>query len=188
MTSSKLHYLPKAPPRGIRASACEFWGDTNIQSITHGGSYLLFNITFSWACHILGHCRPSQAHGVLPLTWSVEGTHPTQLHGLSSPTRGKGQQWSLGGVRRSGIQAGARYQDPVWAESPPWGTYHCPIKLYYQNTDSKTKVLRILRQPLQSIKPRAQDALLSAGPCVIALVTCPGAGIQKTQMQRIQHP
>ena len=127
--------------------------------------------------------------GVLPLTWSVEGIYPTQLHVLSSLTRGKGQQWSLGGVRRSGIQAGARYQDPVSAESPPWGTYHCPIKLHYQNTDSKTIVLRILRQPLQSIKPQAQDALLSAGPCIIiALFTCPDAGIQKTQMQRIQHP
>ena len=69
-------------------------GRHTIQSITHGGSCLLFNITFFWVCHILAHCRSPQAPRVLPLTWSVECTHPTQLHVPSSPTRGKGQQWT----------------------------------------------------------------------------------------------
>lgn len=39
MTSSNPTYLPKAPPRntitlGVGVSTHEFWGDTNIQSIT----------------------------------------------------------------------------------------------------------------------------------------------------------
>lgn len=34
-----------------------------------------------------------------------------------------------------------------------WDIHHCPIRRCYQNTDSKTKVLRISRPLLQSIKP-----------------------------------
>lgn len=137
--------------------------------------YPIPSCTYSQASDGSGGLKERQA-STYPWNWATQpergsGSRPGARAGTWNSTWGGEEE---GGMKVVGVGWGRRKEQTLSQGFKTLIHVHCAIKLDWQNTNPKIKLLIMSRQWLKSIKPKP-EALLRTGPCALAPEACPGS-------------